>query len=574
MKPIIYPPVFLSVKSKLQHQRKKISSIINPCFSHISWHWRKPLLPFALMLMFMQSAIITHAQQTGWLKSWPMDYLHNPYLPDQVLVSTGDLLAGMRLNETNDNFNLSVYGNVSIHRLDPATGTQIWSCELTGSVAPGSAAIDAEGRAYFSGKFIGQPLVICDGTQLPGSGDPFQVRYFLISVDMHSGELLWARDLYPAHSAANDIPSLAIDPDGKLWYAVEEWGQGKIVMVDSQGNDVETRTIQGVRRIGTISFDPWGGLYVSGSTDDAGLTFGGQTHQVAPATGYNMFVLRYRPNSSAGFVAFATDETFHNPTVVATQDGYAYLAGDLMTATSWGDITFNGPDWVSSVFVAMLDSTGHFLWGVESKSIAGGISGDARRAKGVCITTDDNNQAYFMANVRGQVDWGNGVVSGSTSVTLHAMTIVAISAAGFPQWQMSSEATGNFINAQAITSFTHSKVYFAGQLTSSFTFPPYTTNVMGNQAAMTGSLNLLPANIPEAIASPELMISPNPATSLIDIYIRTDQPTEGQLRNSNGQVVKKILLRNGKNSVSLAEITPGFYYLHLTNGQRAKLIIK
>ncbi len=71
-----------------------------------------------------------------------------------------------------------------------------------------------------------------------------------------------------------------------------------------------------------------------GAADNSGFSFAGFT-PVTEAQ-YNMFVLRYRPDGSAGFAAFAEDITFQKPVVVSTDDGYAYLAGNVFSETNWG----------------------------------------------------------------------------------------------------------------------------------------------------------------------------------------------------------------------------------------------
>jgi hypothetical protein len=183
-------------------------------------------------------------------------------------------------------------------------------------------------------------MQVCDGSVLggvPGQGmwneKPVPVR----GRPQH-GLIEWTRNLSFVHDQALSIPSLALDPQGRLWYAVSEWGVGKAVRVDESGADMETRIVDGVRTLGTISFDPWGGLYMSGGCENVGFAFGGEAFTNEGTTGYSMFVLRYKPDGTAGFAEFADDITFQEPQVVATADGHAYSQGGSSMAR-------NGATW-------------------------------------------------------------------------------------------------------------------------------------------------------------------------------------------------------------------------------------
>lgn len=209
------------------------------------------------------------AQEVQWLKSWPMDYNQNPILPNQLLVSTSDVLFGVRLTSYKFPYGTDIFGDLSLDHYDVSNGELLWSCELSGNIAASAATIEESGLVFITGKFIGEQLETCQGMTLTGGGGQFQVHHFLMALNLNDGEILYLRNLSLTHPNANAISSLAIDPEGRLWYVVEEWGSAKIVRVNEAGVDQETRILNGPRRIGTLSFDPWGGLYVSGATDEA-----------------------------------------------------------------------------------------------------------------------------------------------------------------------------------------------------------------------------------------------------------------------------------------------------------------
>ncbi|MBK9175194.1 MAG: hypothetical protein IPM46_02420 [Flavobacteriales bacterium] len=532
----------------------------------------RSLLPIILFAALSQAT----AQQVSWLNSSPMDYSLNPGLPDQALASAPGRLVAMRTVYTSLIFGQEVYGDVALDALDPVSGSLLLSCLLLDSVSVDAAAVDpVNGIAYFSGRFVGDVLEACDGSQLQSIGGFLTENHFLLAWDLVTGFPIWMRNLSVAHPDAVGVPSLAMDPDGNLWYAVEEWGIAKVVRVDADGADMETRVINNVRLIGTLSFDPWGGLYVSGSCGNGAFTFGGQTFIDEGTSGYSMFVLRYRPDGSAGFAEFAEDVTFHNPTVAATSDGHAYLAGDLLLqGTQWGSISFGGPNWLYDVFLTKLDSTGQFLWGRESAPGSGVITGDMHRAKGPCVTVDVNDRPYLMGTLRGQVDWGNGVVSDGLTLGAQTITIVSFSPDGTPQWEATSTPTG-FCQAQTLTAMAEEDaLHFAAHITSQLTFNPHTTNVGGMQAAMVGRIGGLSTGVEPATAPQMLSTWPNPATDLLFIEWAGGGAIPGELINGVGQRVRSFRLVAGRNAVDVGGLAEGLYLVRLADGRAARVVVE
>ncbi|MEO8589874.1 MAG: hypothetical protein ABI432_10925 [Flavobacteriales bacterium] len=523
----------------------------------------------------LATSLITfsHAQQVDWLTSAPVTFTSNPSMTDQVLTSAPGYLVGMRQLSGAFIFGQNVYGEALLERIDPVNGAQMWSCSLFDSVNVESAAVSADGMAYFAGSFMGA-MGLCDGSILGGvPGAPvWNENLFLIAVDLNDGTIQWTRNLSLTYGQATMNTSLAIDPNGNLWYTIEEWGVGRVVRVDVNGADVETRTIDGVRTFGTISFDASGGLYVSGSADDSGFAFGGQSYQNYGITGYTMFVLRYRPDGTAGFIEFAEDATFQSPTVVATSDGHAYLAGNLMIGTNWGGIPFNGPDWVYAVFLTELDSTGQFLWGVESDPAGGGITGDVTRAKGPCIAVDASDNVYLMGTLRGIVDWGSGVVS-TGIIGDQTMTIVAFTPSGTPQWAATSQPTGSFSEARTLTAEAEAgTVHFAGHITADFTFPPQSTNTGGAQAAMVGRLDGLSTGTHDVVMEQGLALWPSPATDMLSIEFDGTVMRPAVLLNNAGQVVLSLVLAPGRNTLDVGALSAGLYLLRTADGRSLRVV--
>lgn len=522
---------------------------------------------FLLSLALAASCAPLSAQSLSWMESWPVTYSMNPGMPSHTLAAgpQGEVYSARQVIGTFV-YGQDLFGTGAIERLDPATGAVLWSCQLSDSVVVDAMAVDALGNCYVAGRYMGA-LSNCDGSVL-GNTSPalWNVDAFLMAYSPE-GLVLWSRDLSVTHPEADRVASLAVGPDGALWYALGEFDLAYVVRVDEGGNDAASRAIDGVRLVGTIDLDPWGGLYVSGAAENNGFAFGGQSYQFPPeSSGYQMFVLRYKPDGTAGFVRFASDVTFQRPTVLDDGHGYAYLAGGLMDSTSWGGIPLSGPDWGASVFVARLDSTGSFAWALESNPSGGPIIGDLDRAKGPCIAVDGASDVYLMGDTRGFTHWPGGVTSGNAAVPAMGNTLVKFDATGTAQWAVNTDASGNYAASQTLATGPLGEVYFALHAAGPFSLASVTVNSDGGQDAVVGKLDGLSTGIAARTGAALLSVWPNPAHALLNIQWSGTQATTAELMNSAGQRVRTVRLVPGVNTLDLAGQAPGLYALRTASG--------
>lgn len=526
-------------------------------------------------LSLLATTTLLHAQQCDWLTSASIDYDSNPSMANEVLAGAPGFVVAARQTSGVFLYGIDLYGEAVLERLNVDDGSVQWSCTLSDSVNVESAVVSADGKAYFAGRFMGN-MSLCDGSVLGGvpGQNAWYENLFLLAVDLNTGLVDWTRNLSFTHAEASGIPSLALDPQGRLWYAAAAWGTGKAVRVDATGADVEVRIVDGVRNLGTISFDPWGGLYMSGAVDDYGFAFGGQAYQDYGTTGYNMFVLRYRPDGTAGFAAFAEDITFQDPTVIATADGHAYLAGALFDPTQWGDISFGGPNWGGGVFLTKVDSSGVFLWGVENSFLENGqILGSLSRAKGPCITVDGLNRVFLMGDANGVVDWGNGVSSGNGSLMDRVQTIVAFDPSGTALWAVNSAASVGFNGSRTLTAAASpDAIHFANHARDPFTFDPFTVNTPDQQAAVFGKLSGLSTAVVEHDGAPIPHVWPIPAQAVLHVEHAGLRAVPAALFNSAGQVVRSVTLQPGRNSISIEELQTGLYLLRTAEGHSLRVV--
>ncbi len=493
---------------------------------------RPPFLPAlsAALLVFSASA-----QQPDWLVGWPVNWTMNPGMPRHVLAaSPGGALMTARLDGVTQLYGSEVFGGAVVHRLDPAIGQPLWSCGLGQKVTVECGVVDDSGNVYVAGQFM-EDMALCDGSTLGHSGTGLDVDLYLIKFDP-TGAPVWMRNLSLTQPNATMMAALAFDHTGALWYATSDFMLTRISKVDANGNDAELRTIDGGKTIGGMSFDPWGGLYVSGGTDNGGFAFGGINPAQPANEPYLMFLCRFKPDGTGDWARFAHDITFQYPMVIADHAGHAYLGGNIADSTSWGGIWLNGADWMSATFLAKADSTGQFLWGVTSDPVGGTITGDMEAGTRSCLAVDGAGIPYLTGSVRGVVDWGNGVTSVAGAVTDHAQTIVAFDPDGTPQWTSTSAPTG-FVSSQTITCPANGTLYFSNHSNDVFSFPPLQTGASGVQSFAIGRITNPSTAVPEGPGRPVLIAFPSPFTQGFALTPRPGSSALVHAFDTNGRLV-------------------------------------
>ncbi len=522
----------------------------------------KRLLP--LLLLSLPHALA--AQQPDWLVNWPVNWTLNPGMPRHVLASSpgGELMAA-RLDGAVQSFGISVFGSVVVHRLNPGTGQPLWSCSLTPNATVDCGAVDDSGNVYVAGQFM-DDLPLCDGSVLGHTGSGLDVDLYLMKFDPN-GMLVWKRNLSVSQPDATMMAALAIDPNGDLWYATSDFLLTRINRVDASGNDVEFRTIDGGKTIGGMSFDPWGGLYVSGGCDNTAFAFGGISPVLPANEPYLMFLCRFKPDGTGDWAQFAHDVTFQFPVVVADAFGHAYLGGSILDDTEWGGLPVNGANWISAMFLAKADSTGQFLWTAASDTAGGPITGDVDAGVRGCLAVDGAGNPYLTGSVRGLVDWGNGVVSDAGSLGVYAQTIVAFDPNGTPQWASTSAPIGS-VTSHTITCPLNGTLYFSNHANDVVSFPPLQIGSSGVQSFTIGRITNPSTGVDGPAETTAFTLFPNPFTEYFRISPRPGPGTVVRAFDASGRGVYSGAYRDGLGNGWPA----GLYAVELREGAERSVV--
>ncbi len=388
----------------------------------------------ALALSTTLFAAALSAQQVQWLTATPAEWLLNPSTPVDVLCARDpDHVYVARLDAISYTYDQPM-GAVTLTR-QAADGNVLWSVSLGDTVQVESIASDADGNVVLGGRFFHRVLV--DGAPVISyPADHITEGSFLCSWDA-DGQLLWQQDVSGGQFDDVSVASIALDPQGRFWAALSTFFSAEIVRLATDGAQEESRSLVESKMVGSISFDPWGGLYISGAVGSPGITVNGTHYPVTE--NYAFFVTRMNAAGDAQWLEYAHDITFQKPRVQADQSGHAYLIGSYFDALAWGSIPFGEPLWSQGVFLAHVDSSGTFDWGLTPPYTTG--SGQFTPARGNALGVDADGNAYVLGTEGGVLDWGNGVITGTGTISDNSVAVLSFDGTGLPRWGLQGGST-------------------------------------------------------------------------------------------------------------------------------------
>ena len=524
---------------------------------------------YALLPILALRALGADAQQVQWLNAAPVGWDLNYEMPGHLIKAShnGHVSVARQFGD-GMSFGQDIFNSVMVERIDPASGLSLGGCPLTDSVLVESMVVGDDDITYVAGRFMGA-IQFCDGSALGGSPGFLDTDLFIAAFAGENFAPLWSRNLSLSYPDAQRVPAMEIDVTGNVWYGLEEFETLRLISIDAQGNDVEERTINGTRTLGGFSFDPSNNLFVSGSTGnpEGPLTFGGQSVPVPES--YMMFVLHFNANGTGDWAQLAHDITFSSPDVVAGGYGEAFVSGMVHDSLSWGDVHFHGPNWNFDVFLVRVDAAGEFDWGIESAPAEGPINGDMMRSKGPSLASDGIGNVYLTGSARGQVDWGNGVVSDAITLGARGQTVVAFGNNGTPLWAKTSSPGS--LNAQNVTCDEAGNVFFAGHTVGPYTFTPTTVNEGGTQAFVDGRIDALSTAISHVRGHAGTTVWPVPASTSLTVD-NPEQRSSCLLLSAMGSTVFSAILPQGLSTIDLSRLPSGIYSLRFDDGRSVRVV--
>ncbi len=511
-----------------------------------------------LLLLF---TLPSHSQIFEWVQTHQVRYSQNPGLVSSNLCSaTNGMNHVARMDSVIILFGQDAFGIVHIDAVD-ASGNTLRSLQLGSKVTIHDLVTDLDDNLIIAGSFM-ETLNIDGQDTMQNSGGTLNVDPFLICFDS-TGNFRWKRNLNPGILTTLNLSTLSLSPSGKVYYATDDFTDGKITGLDSMGNDDGQIIINGAKTIGDFKFDPFGNIFVTGSTSIG--TFSVGTFSINVPEQYMIFIARINPAGQATFVQLAHDVTFQHPNVVTDTDGNAYVAGHLMDTLSWGNFFLQGPDWVYDFFLVKVDSTGNFQWAKEVPNSTGGIVGDFYPASRKCLAYDPAGRILLAGNLRGSIDWGNGVLVNNSTLSQGQLDLVAFDISGLAMW--AKNITGNTFTEMHAVVFNDGNWYFSAShnAETGIDFDTVTVDFLHPQNMLLAKLN---NNMTTGIPGPDknapvLEVFPNPSSGEITLPEQWIGIGSIDVFNSSGQMIKQV--KNPSKTIQLTSLSAGLYLLKKNN---------
>lgn len=390
----------------------------------------KKIIYISILALFI-SPLQGFTQVFDWVNSVPSLYSLNPGLLSSPLTetTTGHLII-TRLDSFSTHYGQNTYGKFILEKRDSA-GAFEWNFSMSNKSAPHRLASDTSGNIYVCGYFM-------DTLDLNGTDQLFETsqltgyNIFLLKLDP-GGNVVWKRNISAVHSQTS-VEDIQTDPSGNLWYTLNNFGTSALFKTDAAGDDTDSLLLQGTLILSSFSFDPWGAIYIAGSTENGTMTFGNQSFTVPHD--YNMFIGRYDQNHNATWVYFAEDITFQHPKVVSDREGNAFMGGNYFDSTGFGPLQFPEPQWTQEFFLLKVDSSGNFLWGKSNPSAPNPITGRFTSDDTENFDVDGSGNIYMAGIHAGVLDWGNGILLSAGTGQLHEnrLSVVSFDTHGNTRW--------------------------------------------------------------------------------------------------------------------------------------------
>lgn len=513
-------------------------------------------LLLSTLLIFGVSA---DGQQVQWLTGDPIGYEINPDIPAHLIcASDADHAYVARSTELSYLYG-TVYGSAIVEQRN-ALGEVNWSLSLGDSVLLQAMASDGDGRVIIGGRFF-RALHIGGVSDLPVVNGKVFPETFLIAFDI-DGNLLWQRNITPNDPQGTEVQSITFDPQGRAWYATCDFFNAEIKRLDNAGNDLETRPVLGAKTIGEISFDPQGGLYVSGAASTPGITVNGTLYPIIPE--YNFFVTRLSVDGTSQWLRRAGDITFQRPRVKADAFGHAYLLGSPFDSLTFGGIHFHGPEWNSTFFLARLDSMGNFQWGFQPP-VGSPFSGQFDVGQRDVLGLDGNGSAVLLGITNGVVTWGNNVETNAGTLQDRTVTLLQIDSTGTPQWELHGGSM-DYDVTQGLSVLPDGTCHIAVQVRDTFHLGMFTAEVSAATLVVARIASGTATGVEETTQKEQdITAYPSPFTAtfaLSGAHMGTGA-VEVFLRDACGRVVAHEQRTEGLGSA----LAPGTYLVEVRQGE-------
>jgi len=355
-----------------------------------------------LMLLNFFFCSFAIAQTYKWVDLVSPDYQFNPaILHSPVAIDNSGNPLCARLVNFRQIYGSTAYGDIKLEKRS-ASGSSIWDNTIFGNVDVSELVVDGENNTICIGTYR-DSLVI--GTTTLIQTDPNQ-NSFILKTDI-SGNFLWVKDAIEFSPEFSVITALTVDASDNILVGVTNYPViSNIYRLDPDGNIVSTIEEADVETISDINVDLSGNIWCTGFAFNGPLSFNGL--DTIALFSYNDYIVKYNPSGLALWVSFVEDVTVQEFNIETDNSGNAYLSGNLLLSTHFGNLIANGPQWIYDFFVTKIDPDGNYIWLNEIPP--GNSLGDATIGNSNFLSCSNDGDTYLTGYFRGEINFGNGVI--------------------------------------------------------------------------------------------------------------------------------------------------------------------
>ena len=522
--------------------------------------------------LLLLSSLAGNSQVFEWIRTAPVGYSLNPSYPECPVHfdRVNQRVVHARIDTVTLIYGSYTLGSTFLESRDTAGQVQ-WQFQLGNFAIIQRIVTDQAGNIYVGGLFQ-QTLSIGSNDSLEFIIAPFVFQNtFIIKLDIQ-GNLIWKRNVTNTWSQYEGIEAMAVDQNGNCWYAMTDFFIAKIVEMDGSGTDQVIHTIENGKRIGNFSFDPWGGMYVSGAAEHGNFIMDADTF--VAASDYNMFIARFDAAGQPGWAYFGHDITFQKPMVIADGFGNAFMAGNRFDTTSFNGVLFTDPYLSNDFFAFKIDTSGTISWDLQQPPLGIGPFGNFETGSNLVVDADAAGNFYLGGIQRNTVDWGGNFISSTPNFNDRLITITCVNPSGIVQWvKMGGGIYTNTMHALSVSDA--GACYFTGSFRNAAEFDSIIFANSIDYNFVLGKINpAIPSGIHE-YGDEQLIIYPNPSSVEINL---PDEMLNSMLQIFD--VAGKLIyqdLKVGVQKINIREFKQGVYTLVVQNEQsifHSKFVIK
>lgn len=498
-------------------------------------------------------------QSFSWIDGEETGYQMNPAMVNYTVTVSSDntiWFAGMKQKITSYH---EMMGDQFLIQYDQE-GNRLEEYLIQGSLLIYSMEGDKNENIYISGEYIDENLLFWDGTVLLWDGN--SLNGFLAKVTT-GGEVAWTVNLNESFGSYTSVTDMRFW-NGNIYLAHQSWPTSYVSTISPQGNFTVLLEQTNAGIASGLDIDSQGNIYVTGSCSGTDGLFNGVNFP-SPFT-YSKYLIKYNKAGDPQWIRFIEDVTCIHPRIRVDREDYIYWLGSLNGDYTIDTIQMLGPTWVYDFYLARFNPSGDVQWAREVPQV---VIGDASEGKLQILCVMKDNSVIFAGITRGEIDWGEGVVTQSYGLSTDLL-LINYNSDGIVQWAK----TGGGINWEQVnctdiddegnlytTGVGNDTILFDGLMFYRETFY-YPFLVKLETETATG------IDLPVATT---FSIIPNPVKRDFMLTIPSSDIRNLRIIATDGRTVYQTRYRN---SVNVETLTPGIYFIQLTLTDGGVLIAK